>query len=162
MKSISNTELKQFSEEITDTCFVRVEKNGDNGILYYKGGNIINACINNTYGKTKANEILTWKDAKFRKVKIDSVSKFQSEDLKYVFDIIEFNGLSADVYLKQKGNIIVLSFSEGYLISVIPEVEVNKDFIKNLTNIKNQKVKMKLTGEKTGSIKVFVNELLNE
>ena len=56
----------------------------------------------------------------------------------------------------------MLSFSEGCLISVIPEIEVNKEFITDLINSKGQNVKMKLTGEKTGYIKVFISELLAE
>jgi hypothetical protein len=162
LKTIGNTELKQFSEEITDTCFVKVEKDNNTAVLFYKAGEIIDACLNGVYGKAKAPEIVNWKDAEYYKVKVDSVSKFQSEDLKYMFDIIEFNGISADIYIKQSGQIVLLSFSEGCLISVIPETNVTKQFIQEILNIKGKNIKMKLTGEKTGDIKIFISEILSE
>jgi len=162
VKTFSNNELKQFSEEITDTCFVKVQRNGNTGILYYKAGQVINARIDNEFGKKNADEILTWKDATFEKIKIDSVTKFQSDDIKFIFDMIEFNAMSADIYIKINGEIVVLSFSEGRLISVMPEKQVTKEFIQELISIKGQTLKMKQTAEKTGDIDVFISELLGE
>ena len=154
-------ELKQFLEEVSDTCFVKIKKNEDIAVLYYKSGKLTELRINNSFEKDRFDEILTWKNPRFEKVKIDPVTKFKSEDLKYIFDSIEFYALSADIYIKQKRNILVLSFSEGALISVIPETEVTKDFIRELLNIKVKNIKMKLTGEKIGNMKIFLSELLD-
>ena len=157
---MSNIQLKKFCNEIKDTCFIKVVSNENTGILYYKNGRMINACINYHYGNDNVEEILNWKDSEFKKVKIDSVTKFSSEDLRYILDLIEYCDINADVYIKQKNNFLIMSFSIGCLVSVIPEVSVTKDLLLDLLTVKGKLYKMKLTGEKTGDIKIFISELL--
>jgi hypothetical protein len=159
---LSSKELKQYANSITETCILKVTKEEKIGIIFYRAGKVINGRINNEYGKDKAEDILTWENTYPEKIIVSDVAKFNSENLAYMFDFIELLGISADIYVKYEHKIFAFLFSEGALISVIPEINVTRELIVDLFKIKDQNIRMKLTGEKIGEFKIFISELLSE